>query len=262
MVGVSIIMGIYNCQDTLEESIESIINQSFKNWELILCDDGSIDKTYNIAKKYVEDYPDKIFLLKNKRNRGLSYTLNKCLKVSRGKYIARMDGDDISLHNRLQKEFNFLEKRKNISIVSSAMIHFDENGDWRTTKVKIEPKEEDFIFGTQFCHAPCMVRKEAFLAVNGYSEEKKITRVEDYHLWIKMYSKGYRGMNIEEPLYKMRDDKNAYARRKFRYRLNESYVKYIAMKELNIRKKYAIYILKPILIGMLPYNIYNFLRRK
>ncbi|EGT0691132.1 glycosyltransferase [Clostridium perfringens] len=262
MVDISIIMGVYNCEDTLEESIDSIIKQTFKNWELIICDDGSSDKTYDIANKYSKMYSEKIILLKNSSNKGLNYTLNRCLKIANGKYIARMDGDDISLPNRLQKEIDILNNRIDIDIVSSSMIHFDENGDWKITKVNKEPKEEDFIFGTQFCHAPCMVRKEAYLSVNGYSEDKKLLRVEDYHLWVKMYSKGFKGINIEEPLYKMRDDKNAFKRRKFRYRLNESYVKYIAFKSLNIKKRYAIYILKPIFIGILPYRIYNFLRKK
>ncbi|MGU9099116.1 glycosyltransferase [Clostridium perfringens] len=262
MTDISIIMGVYNCEDTLAESIDSIINQTFKNWELIICDDGSTDNTYNIAKKYLDLYDEKIILIKNNINRGLNYTLNKCLKLAKGKYIARMDGDDISLPNRLEKEIDILENRNDIDIVSCAMIHFDDNGDWKIGQVNKEPKEEDFIFGTQFCHAPCMVRKEAYLAVDGYSEDKKLIRVEDYHLWIKMYSKGFRGVNIEEPLYKMRDDKNAFKRRKFKYRLNESYVKYIAYRKLNIRKRYIFYVLKPILVGILPYNIYNFLRRK
>lgn len=80
MYKVSVIMGIYNCEQTLKESIESILNQSYQDFELIMCDDGSKDNTYEIAKQYEDKYPQKIILLKNKTNKGLNYTLNKCLK--------------------------------------------------------------------------------------------------------------------------------------------------------------------------------------
>ena len=106
---VSIIMGIYNCASTLPEAIDSIINQTYNNWELIMCDDGSVDNTYEIADKYRNQYPKKIVLLKNEKNMGLNYTLNECLKHSSGEYIARMDGDDLSLPTRLEKEVAFLE---------------------------------------------------------------------------------------------------------------------------------------------------------
>ena len=98
---VSIIMGIYNCAETLPEAIESILNQTYLNWELIMCDDGSSDDTWKIAIRYAEKYPDKIKILKNESNKGLNYTLNRCLKKATGKYIARMDGDDISMPERL-----------------------------------------------------------------------------------------------------------------------------------------------------------------
>ena len=94
MPKISVIMGIYNCANTISGSIESIINQTYEDWELIMCDDGSIDTTFDVAKEYQKKYPQKIILLKNKRNRGLNYTLNKCLEIAKGEYIARMDGDD------------------------------------------------------------------------------------------------------------------------------------------------------------------------
>ncbi|MEO2261829.1 glycosyltransferase family 2 protein [Dorea sp. YH-dor228] len=87
---ISIIMGIYNCAETLPESIESILNQTFTDWELIMCDDGSNDNTYHVAEWYASVYQNKIVLLKNEKNRGLNYTLNKCLEAVKGKYIARM----------------------------------------------------------------------------------------------------------------------------------------------------------------------------
>lgn len=125
-IDISILMGIYNCAETLSEAIDSIIQQTCKSWELIMCDDGSSDDSFKIAKKYADKYPEKIIVIKNSQNMGLNYTLNHCLEYVRGKYIARMDGDDISLPNRLEIEKEFLDTHLDYAIVSTPMIFFDE----------------------------------------------------------------------------------------------------------------------------------------
>ena len=101
-------MGIYNCADTLSEAIDSIINQTYTNWQLILCDDCSTDNTYNVAKSYQEKYPEKIVLVRNEVNSRLAFSLNHCLKYADGEFIARMDGDDISVSNRFEVQLKFL----------------------------------------------------------------------------------------------------------------------------------------------------------
>lgn len=122
MSKVSIIMGIYNCAPTLPEAIDSILAQTFSDWQLILCNDGSADNTYAVAKSYQKRFPGKIVLLQNERNMGLNHTLNRCLKEASGEYVARMDGDDISLPNRLEKEVAFLDGHPEYAIVSTPMI--------------------------------------------------------------------------------------------------------------------------------------------
>ena len=92
------------------------------------------------------------------------------------------------------------------------------NGDFKIGNNEGEPRPDSFVRGTPFCHAPCMVRREAYTAVSGYSVSDKRLRVEDWDLWVRMYAKGYKGYVYGEPLYKMRDDRNAFARRKFKYR--------------------------------------------
>lgn len=259
---ISVIMGIYNCADTLEDAIESILKQTETSWELILCDDGSSDETYKVAEKYQSEYPDKIVLLKNDRNRGLNYTLNQCLKEAHGTYIARMDGDDRCTENRFELEMNVLENEKDIAIVSSDMEFFDETGCWGSVSHPEYPQKRDFVRGTPFCHAPCMVRKEAYDRVGGYSEANWLLRVEDYHLWVKMYAAGYKGKNIQLPLYQMRDDRNAYARRKFRYRINEVAVKVYLVDALQLPKWMTVYALRPIIVGLLPTKLYDILHKK
>lgn len=261
---ISIIMGIYNCSDTLEEALDSIANQTYKDWELIMCDDGSGDETYEIASEYIQKHPEyKIKLLRHEKNQGLNQTLNDCLKEASGEYIGRMDADDISLPERFEKEMAEFEKDPNLSVVSCPMIYFDEQGDWGTGHcVNVYPKKQELVFGTIHAHAPCLVKTETIKAVNGYSVGKKLLRVEDWHLWLKIYASGRYGKNIEEPLYKMRDDQNATKRRKFRYRLNEAYISRLAVKTFQLPKVMYLYSLRPIVVGMLPMSVYNILHRK
>lgn len=258
---ISVIMGIYNCGDTLSEAIECIVNQTFSEWELIMCDDGSNDDTYEIAISYKEKYPEKIIVLQNEKNRGLNYTLNKCLKQAKGKYIARMDGDDRCDKERFAIEINVLEKEPEIAIVSTDMEFFDESGVWGKISHPEYPVPEDFVKESPFCHAPCMVKREAYMKVKGYSVSDKLLRVEDYHLWIKMYKCGYRGKNIHKCLYQMRDDRNAYSRRSFKNRLNEYYVKRLAIRTFRLKKWNYLLALRPIIVGLLPNCVYDKLHK-
>lgn len=259
---ISIIMGIYNCEDTLSEAIESIFQQTYKNWELIMCDDGSSDSTYVIAQNYQRNNPERIVLIKNQSNIGLNRTLNHCLEYVSGTYVARMDADDLSLPTRLEKEICFLKNNPEISIVSCPMIYFDECGDFATGNVIENPTKKDFVLGTPFCHAPCMVKTEVYKAVGGYSTDKRTMRAEDYDLWFRMYAKGYKGHNLQEPLYKMRDDEKAYKRRKFKYCINEAYVRFNGYRLLRLPLKSYIWVLRPIIVGIMPKSIYMMFHRR
>ena len=257
---ISIIMGVYNCADTLEESIDSILNQTYKNWNFIICDDCSKDNTIKILESYKKKYPKKFIILKNKKNMGLNYTLNKCLKYADGEFIARQDGDDLSLPLRFEKELEILKDPK-YSLVSSSMISFDENGDFGIIKHPEIPMVNDFRYGSPFCHAPVLIRKKVVDEVEGYTVADKLLRVEDYHLWFKIYSKGYIGYNIQEPLYKMRDDRNAIKRRTFKNRINETRLKIWGFKLIGVSKRYYFYAFKPFLLGLTPKFVYNILHR-
>lgn len=256
---ISVIMGIYNCASTLPEALESLLAQTYQNFKVIMCDDGSVDNTYEVAKGYADKYKNFI-LIKNDTNKGLNYTLNHCLEYVDTELVARMDGDDISLPTRFEEEIAVLDAKPEMSFVSAGMNFFDENGIFRTSKLNEYPMPKDFIYGTPFCHAPCMVRAEAYKAVGGYSVDEKLLRVEDYHLWSKMYTLGLRGYNITEPLYMMRDDRNAISRRKFKFRVNETRVLYHGIKNLRLPVYYRLYAVKPILVGLLPVSLYKFFR--
>ena len=260
---ISVIMGIYNCADTLAQAIDSILNQTYTDWELILCDDGSSDGTYAVAKDYQNRYPEKIILIQNEKNMGLNYTLNHCLQHARGKYVARMDGDDLSLPTRFETERAVLESEPDVALVSTTMIHFDETGDFaHRSSCVAYPRKESLVHGPVHCHAPCMIRTEVLRSVGGYTVDKRLLRVEDWHLWLKIYARGLQGKNLSTPLYKMRDDRSATLRRKFKYRLNEAYMAGLTVKTLKLPLWKYVFVLRPIIVGALPKPLYSYLHRK
>ena len=241
--------------------MDSILNQTEKDWEFIICDDGSTDGTAGILRQYAER-DSRIRVLTNAGNRGLPYSLNRCLAESRGKYIARMDADDFSVPDRFEKELAVLESRPELSIVGSQVALFDDSGVWGVVRYPLEPLPDDLKNGIIFFHGSVLVRREAYEAVGGYSEEPKAVRVEDYDLWVRMYEKGFRGANIDEYLYRFRMDVNAANKRIMKYRLNEAGVRIDAVKRLNLPKINYLRAAKPILLGILPKSLYYKLYRK
>lgn len=258
---ISVLMGIYNCADTLEEAVQCIIKQTYTNWELILCDDCSTDRTLQIAETLAKR-DKRIIVLKNKKNLTLAPTLNRCLQIARGKYVARMDGDDLCATERFEKELKFLEEHPEYALVSCQMNLFDDDGVYRTIVHPSNPDKEGWVRKSQFCHAGCMIRTEVLRELNGYSESSTKKRVEDYDLWVRMYAKGYIGYNLQEALYDMRDDRNALHRRTYQNRINEARVKYNACKELKLKKRYYIWIISPILKWLTPSFFYKMMHKK
>lgn len=262
MPKVSIIMGIYNCGKYLRESIDSILAQTFTDWEFVICDDGSADDSYAIAESYRTRFPEKFILLQNEKNLGLNETLNRCIKESSGEYIARQDGDDLSEPERLQTEVDFLDEHPEYAIVSTRMFIFDENGVWGQTKGKGEVRKKSFIRHSPFVHAAAMMRREALLAVGGYSVEENLLRVEDYHLWAKFYISGYVGYNIPEVLYRFRDDRDALKRRNVRARVNQFRLMLWIYRKFGIDKKYYYIPFQQLVLIFVPPRIYQYFHRR
>lgn len=248
---VSIIMGVHNCSKTLDASILSIIHQSYPDWEFIICDDGSSDDSYEIAKRYALN-DNRIKLIKNDINCGLAASLNKCLSLITGKYIARQDGDDISEPERLTRQVQFLDDHSEFAMVGSWMKVFDEVGEWGVIKRKERPQKKDFIHISPFCHATMVIRHDALKKVNAYRVTKYTRRCEDYDLWMRMYAMGYKGYNLAIPLYKVRIDHSAYKRRKFKDRFFLMYVTWQGYKILHMPFYLYPYLLRPLLVGLCP----------
>ncbi|BAL84396.1 putative glycosyl transferase family 2 protein [Selenomonas ruminantium subsp. lactilytica TAM6421] len=252
---VSVIMGVYNAmgrKEQLLQSIHSILNQNYKNFEFIICDDCSEDDTCAFIKKIAE-YDDRIVLLQNERNMRLAFTLNRCLGVARGEYIARMDDDDVSYPDRLKKEVEFLDDNQEISIVGSNAEYIDETGVWGESNEIRYPQKKDLLWGPCFIHPSVMMRKNAIDILGGYNNSTR--RGQDYELWMRLYAAGYKGANIAEKLLQYRWDKEAYKKRKFIYRIEEAKIRYKGFKKLGLHPRGLLFVIKPLLAGIIPNKI-------
>ena len=207
---VSIIMGTYNGGKNISRCIDSIISQSYQNWEFIICDDCSTDNTIEIVQEYA-NHNSKIRLLRNTKNQGLAYSLNECLKNSNGTYIARMDDDDICLIDRLLIQVDYLEKHLEFQLVSSNVIVFDGEKEYGVRSYKEIPDLKCLINKNAFCHPAVMFRKSAFDILKGYNENCK--RAQDYELWFRFFYNNFKGYNIQQPLLKYHESIQDYKKR-------------------------------------------------
>ena len=205
---ISIIMGIYNCEDTLENAIASITSQTYNNWELIMCDDGSTDNTYKVAKNLASRFPGRIVLLHDDKNHQLAHALNRCLKHVTGDYVARMDADDESFSERFEKQVAFLNGHPEYILCGTQiLIESELSGRKYISKISEHPNKFTLHKHTPFNHATVMCRKEMFDILGGYSEAKTAERCEDQELWYRFFANGLTGANILEPLYRVVENK-------------------------------------------------------
>ena len=203
MTLISVIMPVYNGEKYLKEAIDSILTQSFTDFEFIIINDGSTDN----SKSIIDQYDDKRIIYIEQDNKGLAKALNLGASYCNGEFIARMDADDISSPDRFMNQYLFFQSHSNISVLSGSFSYIDENGKYlgRTFSVT-NPfliKRKLLNSGCVVCHPSVMMRRKDFLDVSGYSEIMG-NRFTDYHLWVKFVKKGFRIQNMPEILLKYR----------------------------------------------------------
>ena len=255
---VSVIMGVYNCKDVdaLFKSVNSIINQTFQDWEFIICNDGSTDNTLDFLKE-LEHYDKRIKVLTYLQNKGLAYALNFCIEHSKGKYIARMDDDDTARKDRLEKQICFLDEYEEYAFVGSIANVFNKEGIWGTLKMPQYPNKNDFLWNIPFIHPSMVFRREAFALVRGYSTDEINRRCEDYNLIMDMYRTGLKGYNFQEALLDYYIENGTKKYRPMKDRIFEAIVRYKGYVKNGILLKGIPYIFKPIILGFIPQSIFR-----
>jgi len=199
---ISVIMSVYNGETYLKESVESILKQTFKDFEFIIINDGSTDKSLEIINRY-KKLDDRIILI-SRENRGLIASLNEGIKKAKGKYIARMDADDISLATRFEEQIKFMEENPDIGVCGSWIEVFGENKNdtiWKMQKSNDELKVR-LLFSVPVAHPSVMMKKDIIDKYNlKYKEAYK--HAEDYQFWLD-FSRYTNFSNIQKVLFRYR----------------------------------------------------------
>ena len=219
---VSVIMACYNCEKTLHKAIDSILAQSYENWVMICCDDGSTDGTLSILRSYEKRFPGKITVLVNERNRKLPFSLNRCLDAVETELIARMDADDWSLPERFERQVAFLKEHPEYDLVGTGVSVSDGEKLISSIVKTPVPTKESMLRQNAFSHATIMTYKRVYDALGGYSLDPTAERVEDVDLWCRFLAEGFRGYNLPDELYVILEDENAARRRTLRARWNSA----------------------------------------
>jgi glycosyltransferase involved in cell wall biosynthesis len=201
---ISVLMPVYNGGDYLRPAIESILNQSFRDYEFLIIDDGSTDSSRAIADSFIDP---RIRRINNGRNLGLIATLNHGIELARGVYIARMDCDDISFPERFARQVAFLDAHPEVTVCGTAYERSSEN-----TTIIVKPPTEDrlirffLIFDAVFAHNTIMLRRD-LLENNNLRYDAAFPYAEDYHLWVRC-SRHTRLANLPEVLlhYRYHDE--------------------------------------------------------
>ncbi len=207
---VSVIMPVYNSEKYLDKALESILSQSFKDYELIIIDDGSNDGTNEIISR-IKDKRTKV--ITNKKNLGVAKSLNIGLKRAKGEYTARCDSDDINDKDRFKIQVNFLDKNKDYVLVGSSFEIIDEKGRKIGETMLPETDEEikrKILIRNPILHPSVIYRRKVALKVGGYREF--LNGVEDYDLFFRLLRSG-KLHNLREKLVKRRWHKNVVTRK-------------------------------------------------
>jgi len=195
---ISVIMSVYNGEAHLTDSIASILDQTFANFEFIIVNDCSTDNSPEIIRSFRDD---RIRVINNEKNIGLTKSLNRALKVARAEYIARQDADDISLPDRFKRQLEYMEDHQEVALLGTSIFVIGNDGEILEKRIAAPDPGKTLLRGNRFCHGSVMIRREVLDKTGLYNELFKYS--QDYELWLRI-SKHHKARNLTEPLYKLR----------------------------------------------------------
>ena len=259
---ISVIMSVYNADKYLRESIESILNQTFTNFEFIIINDASTDNSLKIIEEYKKK-DKRIILISNENNAGLASSLNLGIKQSKYDFIARMDADDISEPERLEKQLGFLLDNKHIDILGTFASIIDEDGEI-TAKQKMPLSHYEIVKMlvklNPIIHPTIIFRKMALNRINFYNPKFSQNAPEDYELWFRAVKSGLIFYNLPEYLIRYRINNSHLSRKNLSFRVNEFKIRLKGYKLLKVSFYKYIYLFVPLILGIAPAALYHRLK--
>ena len=256
---VSVLMSVYNGAPTLEKAAASVLAQTYRNLELILCDDASTDDTWRIMQR-IAAQDARVTVFQNKTNRGLGTSLNGCLSRAGGEYIARQDADDVSDSDRIERTMDFLLS-SGAPYVACGVRVFDDGGVWSTRQYPQKITKHIIAQKNPFFHPTMVFRRAVLEGVGGYSETPETRRTEDYDLVMRLAAEGVIGENLPEILYSVYEPKEAYLRHNAKTRLCEVRVRARGLRAMGSPASDYIYLVKPLIMACVPRGLMRSLKR-
>ncbi len=247
---LTIIMSEHNSKSSqLKMAIDSILNQTYQNFILLIVDDETKEENKKILLEYAKK-DERIKVIKNEKNLGFVKSLNKAIKLVSTKYIARMDTDDIANYERLEKQIKFMKNHPEYAFIGTRANFWDEKGMYLTSNIYGEIDVNTLVRFCVFFHSSIMIRTDILKQVGMYDEYK---RNEDYALYLKLYTNGFKGYILKEVLLDYRQDKESFKRKKYEDRIIEAKIRnqYFKLLKVPTFKRYQ-YTIKPLLVGLIP----------
>ena len=256
---VSVLMSVYNGAPTLEKAAASVLAQTYRNLELILCDDASTDDTWRIMQR-IAAQDARVTVFQNKTNRGLGASLNGCLLRAGGEYIARQDADDVSDPDRIERTTDFLLS-SGAPYAACGVRVFDDGGVWSTRQYPQKITKHIIAQKNPFFHPTMVFRRAVLEGVGGYSETPETRRTEDYDLVMRLAAEGVIGENLPEILYSVYEPKEAYLRHNAKTRLCEVRVRARGLRAMGSPASDYIYLVKPLIMACVPRGMMRSVKR-
>ena len=215
---VTVLMSVYNDLPYLQDAVESILNQTFTNFEFLIFDDASTDGSSVILQQYASQ-DSRIKLIANEANRGLGFNLAQGVAIAQSPWIARMDADDIALPNRLELQLNYVQANPDISILGGCAIDIDREGQFISDR-KVPTTHQQIrklIWTNPFIHGTVLLNTASIQKVGSYS--RKLPKRQDYDLWFRCAKAGLKLANLSQPLIKYRFTDNTLQRNNWKVAL-------------------------------------------
>ena len=194
---VSVIMSVHNAEDSISNSVKSILTQTYENFNFLVIDDFSTDNTFKVLKD-ISKSDERLNIYTNNENIGLTKSLNKLIKFSTGKYIARQDADDLSYKTRLEEQVNFLNQSNFHACTTRAISLQNKNKKIPGLSYYL-PSKISMRYKNPFIHGSLMIRRDVLSEVGCYDESFKYA--QDYKLYIDLLNNGFKIKNLNKTLY-------------------------------------------------------------
>jgi glycosyltransferase involved in cell wall biosynthesis len=250
----TVLLPVHNDRRFVDEALDSVLSQDRSNVEVLVIDDASSDGTLDIVRQFQSRH-DNVVVVRNDSNYGLGYTLARGVVLARGRYVIRMDADDVCMEARFERQIGFLDANPDIDIVGGAAIEIDERG--TPGRVRRMPTDHEAIArAIQFCpliHPTVAFRRDRVIAAGNYRSD--LRRRQDYELWFRCLHQGLRFANLPEPLIRYRFSEHTHQKQSLSRALEQARIGWHGCRMLELPWWQRMSVLAPLIRSVLPSRI-------